>query len=122
MLLVGLILGLTHIGKKVKDEAKKQEEELEYLRQIAASQDEQLKTMTQQTSTLLAQQEQMSQNFIEQKNQYALALEQVKTAAAAAPQPKRGALDDALDELESDFNSMDEDEAVEKIKNWIDNI
>lgn len=124
MLLIGLILGLGHIGKKVKDESKKQEEELEYLRKIAASQDEQLKTMAQQTTTLLAQQEQMTQNFLEQKNQYALAIEQAKTAAQSAPraQRNRGDLEEALNELETDFNSMDENEAVEKIKNWIDNV
>jgi len=124
MLLIGLILGLGHIGKKVKDESKKQEEELEYLRKIAANQDEQLKTMAKQATTLLAQQEQMTQNFLEQKNQYALAIEQAKTAALAAPKnnKNRGDLQEALSELETDFNSMDENEAVEKIKNWIDNV
>ncbi len=120
ILSIGLILGLGHIGKKVKDEAKKQEEELEYLRQIAASQEQQLKDVTQQASSLIAQQEQMAQSFIEQKNQYALALEQAKSAAAATKAPKHN-LSDAIDELESDFNSMDENEAIEKIKNWIEN-
>ena len=109
ILSIGLILGLGHIGKKVKDEAKKQEEELEYLRQIAASQEQQLKDVTQQASSLIAQQEQMAQSFIEQKNQYALALEQAKSAAAATKAPKHN-LSDAIDELESDFNSMDENE------------
>jgi len=117
MLLVGLVGGLSHIGKKVKAEAKKQEEELEYLRQIAASQEQQLKDVTNQASNLIAQQEQMAQNFIEQKNQYALALEQAKTMAQAAP---KNNLSEAIDELESDFNSIDENEAIEKIKNWIE--
>ena len=117
ILAVGLIFGLSHIGKKVKKEAKKQEEELEYLRQVAASQEEQIKSVTAQASNLIAQQEQMAQNFIEQKNQYALALEQAKSMAKAAP---RHDLTDAIDELESDFNSMDENEAIEKIKNWIE--
>lgn len=119
MLLVGLIFGLGHIGKKVKKEAKKQEEELEYLRQVAAQQEQQLKSVTAQASTLIAQQEQMAQNLIEQKNQYALALEQAKSMASAKPAPKHE-LVDAIDELESDFNSMDENEAIEKIKNWIE--
>ena len=117
LLAVGLIFGLSHIGKKVKNEARKQEEELEYLRQVAANQEEQIKTVTAQASNLIAQQEQMAQNFIEQKNQYALALEQAKSMAAAAP---KNHLSDAIDELESDFNSMDENEAIEKIKNWIE--
>ena len=117
LLAVGLMFGLSHIGKKVKNEAKKQEEELEYLRQVAASQEEQIKSVTAQASNLIAQQEQMAQNFIEQKNQYALALEQAKSMAAAAP---KSHLTDAIDELESDFNSMDENEAIEKIKNWIE--
>ncbi len=117
LLLAGLVGGLGHIGKKVKAEAKKQEEELEYLRQIAASQEQQLKDVTNQASNLIAQQEQMAQNFIEQKNQYALALEQAKSLAQSAPKHN---LSDAIDELESDFNSMDENEAIEKIKNWIE--
>lgn len=131
MLLVGLILGLGHIGKKVKSEARKQEEELEYLRQIAASQEQQLKDVTAQASSLIAQQEQMAQNMIEQKNQYTLALEQVKTAqeeavAAARAQAAQqrtptSVLADTIDELESDFNSLDENDAIEKLKNWIDN-
>lgn len=118
LLLAGLILGLGHIGKKVKNEARKQEEELEYLRQVTANQEQQLKDVTKQASNLIAQQEQMTQNFIEQKNQYALALEQAKSMSKAGP---RYNLDEAIDELESDFNSMDENEAVEKLKNWIEN-
>ena len=121
LLLIGLVFGLSHIGKKVKNEAKKQEEELEYLRQVTESQEKQLKNVTQQASNLIAQQEQMTQNFIEQKNQYALALEQAKSMAAAKPAARNYNLDEAIDELESDFNSMDENEAIEKIKNWIDN-
>ena len=118
LLLIGLIFGLSHIGKKVKNEAKKQEEELEYLRQVTANQEKQIKDVTQQASNLIAQQEEMTQNFIEQKNQYALALEQAKSIAK--PSPKYN-LNEAIDELESDFNSMDENEAIEKLKNWIDN-
>jgi len=117
LLLIGLVFGLTHIGKKVKNEAKKQEEELEQLRQIAANQEEQLKNVTAQASNLIAQQEQMTQSFIEQQNQYALALEQAKSMSTAVP---KNNLSDAIDELESDFNSMDENEAIEKIKNWIE--
>ncbi|MBQ2983870.1 MAG: hypothetical protein IJD57_03655 [Candidatus Gastranaerophilales bacterium] len=118
---IGLIFGLSHIGKKVKNEAKKQEEELEYLRQIAASQEQQLKTVTQQATTLIAQQEKMAQNLIEQKEQYAIAIEQAKSIAQTQAQPRgNNALDNAIEELESDFNSMDENEAIEKIKNWIE--
>ena len=123
LLLIGLILGLGHIGRKVKSETKKQEEELEYLRQVTATQEQQLKEVTSQASNLIAKQEQMAQNMIEQKNQYTLAIEQVKNQAAAA-QAKAEApkinLADAIDELETDFNSVDENEAIEKIKNWIE--
>ena len=124
ILLVGLILGLGHIGRKVKSETKKQEEELEYLRQITATQEQQLKQVTSQASNLIAKQEQMAQNMIEQKNQYTLAIEQVKSAQAAQAKANASAprnnLADALDELETDFNSIDEAEAIEKIKNWIE--
>ena len=126
LLLIGLIAGLTHIGGKVKNETKKQEEELEYLRQVTASQEQQLKEVTSQASNLIAKQEQMAQNMIEQKNQYTLAIEQVKSAQAAQAQqaqtvtiPKVN-FAEAIDELETDFNSVDETEAIEKIKNWIE--
>ena len=104
--------------KQPKEEPKKQEEELEYLRQIASNQEQQLKDVSAQASNLIAQQEQMTQNFIEQKNQYALALEQAKSMAQQAPKTELG---DAIVELESDFNSIDENEAIEKLKNWIEN-
>lgn len=120
ILLVGLILGLSHIRKRVRDASRKQEEELEYLRQIAADQERQLKDVTKQASSLIEQQEKMTQNFIEQKNQYALALEQAKSMAQQASAAKKGNLAEAIDELESDFNSLDENEAIEKIKNWIE--
>ena len=127
ILLVGLILGLSHIGGKVKKETKKREEELEYLRQVTETQEQQLKEVTTQASNLIAKQEQMAQNMIEQKNQYTLALEQVKNAqaeAAKASANNTSALgikfEDAIDELETDFDSVDETEAIEKIKNWIE--
>ena len=99
------------------------------MRKITATQEEQLKTVKEQASNLIAQQEEMAQNLVEQKNQYALAIEQVKTAqeeaaeAIAKAQAKMGSKSsfaDTLDELESDFNSVDEAEAIEKIKNWIE--
>ena len=121
LLLIGLILGLSHIGKKVKDANKKQQEELEYLREVAATQEQQLKDVTTQANSLIAQQEQMAQNMLEQKNEYTLAIEQAKNMATAQIQNNnRGNLADAIDELESDFNSMDENEAIEKLKNWIE--
>ncbi|MBR2068218.1 MAG: hypothetical protein IJ877_00515 [Candidatus Gastranaerophilales bacterium] len=130
ILLIGLVVGLSHIGGKVKTEARKQEEELEYLRQVTATQEQQLKEVTSQASNLIAKQEQMAQNLIEQKNQYTLAIEQVKSAQAAAAQAQAQAaqaqamprfnLSDAIDELETDFNAVDESEAIEKIKNWIE--
>ena len=121
VLLVGLVFGLNHIGKKVKAEAKKQEEELEYLREVTANQEQQLKSVTAQATNLIAQQEQMAQSFIEQKNQYALAIEQAKSMASAQTNNSRYNLAEAIDELETDFNAIDENEAIEKIKNWIEN-
>ena len=62
----------------------------------------------------------MAQNMIEQQNQYTLALEQVKTAQIQPQNNSKYNLSETIDELESDFNSMDENEAIEKIKNWIE--
>ena len=80
-----------------------------------------MKTVTEQASNLIEKHEQMTQNFIEQKNQYALAIEQAKSMASAQTNNSRYNLAEAIDELETDFNAIDENEAIEKIKNWIEN-
>ena len=120
MLVFGLIIGLSHIGKKVKDANAKQQEELEYLREITATQEQQLKDVTTQANNLIAQQEQMAQNMLEQNSKYTLAIEHAKSMSSQSQNSDRGNLADTIDELESDFNSMDENDAIEKLKSWIE--
>ena len=50
----------------------------------------------------------------------AQANQQQAIAQQHQPQTPKYNLADAIDDLETDFNSVDEEEAIEKIKNWIE--
>ena len=130
LLLVGLGFGLRHIMQKVKKEAQRQEEELALLRKKAQEQEKQLNDVNLKAAELIQKQAQMAQNLIEQQNLHAAAIAQAAasqgTAPAAAPQPQphNGTNDDikdVLNELSMDFSELDENEAAEKLKNWIEN-
>ena len=130
LLLVGLGFGLRHIMQKVKKEAQRQEEELALLRKKAQEQEKQLNDVNLKAAELIQKQAQMAQNLIEQQNLHAAAIAQAAAsqgaapAAAPQPQPHNGTNDDikdVLNELSMDFNELDENEAAEKLKNWIEN-
>ena len=132
ILLTGLGFGLRHIAQKVRRESEKQEEELELLRKKAEEQEKQLSDVNKKAAELIEKQAQMAQNLIEQQN---LQMLQAQQAAAAAMETARhnaavaantGRMDSSLDiadelsELSMDFNDIDENLAVEKLKNWIE--
>ena len=130
LLLVGLGFGLRHIMQKVKKEAQRQEEELALLRKKAQEQEKQLNDVNLKAAELIQKQAQMAQNLIEQQNLHAAAIAQAAAsqgaapAAAPQPQPHNGTNDDikdVLNELSMDFSELDENEAAEKLKNWIEN-
>lgn len=124
-LLVGLGFGLKHIAQRVRQEAQRQEEELELLRRKAEEQEKQLQDVNQKAAELIQKQAAMAQNLIEQQNMQMLQAQQAAaTAAANEPQghySKRIVnVDDEIEELSMDFNEIDEADAVEKLKNWIE--
>ena len=69
------------------------------------------------------------QNLIEQQNLHAAAIAQAAASQGTAPlnaqaEPQNSVnndIKDALDELSMDFSELDENEAAEKLKNWIEN-
>jgi len=128
-LLVGLGFGLKHITQKVRRESERQEEELELLRRKAEDQEKQLKDVNMKAAELIQKQAQMAQNLIEQQNMQMIQAQQAAAAAMANspqgahsnPHPQRPVdINDELKELSMDFNDLDENLAVEKLKNWIE--
>lgn len=131
ILLAGLGFGLRHIMQKVKKEAQRQEEELALLRKKAQEQEKQLNDVNMKAAELIQKQAQMAQNLIEQQqNIHAAAIAQAQAAQGVnmSQQVRTGVqnvsdddIKDALNELSMDFNELDENEATEKLKNWIEN-
>ena len=126
LLLCGLGFGLRHIMQKVKKESHRQEEELELLRKQAQAQEKQLNDVNLNAAELIQKQAQMAQNLIEQQNLHAAAIAQAQAQGGQAqtvqnPQPQAdNDIKDTLDELSMDFSELDENEAAEKLKNWIE--
>ncbi len=108
---VGLIGGLRHISGKVKQEQEKQLEEIEMLREKTYEQDKQLRDVNLRAAELTEKQSQMAQGLIEQ---------QQRTSVPPVQQSYPSELDNTLKDISSDLESLDEDEAGEKIKNWIE--
>ena len=127
ILLTGLGFGLRHIMQKVKKEAQKQEEELALLRKKSQEQEKQLNDVNMKAAELIQKQAQMAQNLLEQQNLQAAAIAQAAAGQAIAqntpppPAADNNNIKDTLDELSMDFNELDENEAAEKLKNWIEN-
>ena len=110
------------------------QEELEQLRQKAKEQEKQLKDVNTKAQELIQRQAAMAQNLLEQQNLQKLQAQQAQAAAQAA-QAAQGApvqteqkpkktkdadIEDAISELAADYSSVDDMEAIEKLKSWIE--
>lgn len=109
---VGLGGGLKYISTKVKSEQEKQLEEIETLREKTYDQERQLRDVHLKAAELTEKQSQMAQGLIEQQ--------QRTTAPQPVQQPYSNELSNTLKDISSDLEGLDEDEAGEKIKNWIE--
>lgn len=133
-LLIGLGFGLRYLAMRVKKEAQRHQEELEQLRQKAKEQEKQLKDVNTKAQELIQRQAAMAQNLLEQQNLQKLQAQQAQAAAQAA-QAAQGApvqteqkpkktkdadIEDAISELAADYSSVDDMEAIEKLKSWIE--
>lgn len=107
-IVVGLFGGLKHISAKVKSEQRKQKEELELLREKSFDQERQLRDVNLKAAELIEKQSQMAQGLIEQQQRETI------------PQARSIELDSALSDLKTDLEGIDENEAGEKIKSWIE--
>ena len=131
-LLIGLGFGLRYIAMRVKKEAERHQEELEQLRQKAKEQEKQLKDVNSKAQELIQRQAAMAQNLLEQQNLQKLQAQQAQAQAQAQaqgapvqtqakPQKTKDAdIEDKISELAADYSSVDDMEAIEKLKSWIE--
>lgn len=131
MLLVGMGFGLKHISTRVRLEAQKQQEDVMMLKEKALKQDKQLQDVNTKATELIQRQAQMAQNLLEQEHMHSLQIQQLQHEASMASAKRNpdgleeikatGNLIETLNELSMDFNEVDETEAVDELKKWIDN-
>lgn len=105
----GLVGGLKHISSKVKKEQEKQKEALEMLREKTQEQDKQLRDVNLKAAELIERQTQMAQGLIEQQRR-----------EVASPPAYGRDFDNAMVDLKTELENLDEEEAGEKIKSWIE--
>lgn len=108
LLAFGLFFGHKALTQKINAAKAAQEEELMRLREMNEAQEKQIKDLSVNAADMIQKQSQLQQGLLEQQN---------KPAAI----PTSGAeIRDALRELKREFDGVDEGEAGEKIRSWIE--
>ncbi|MDD3436702.1 MAG: flagellar M-ring protein FliF C-terminal domain-containing protein [Candidatus Gastranaerophilales bacterium] len=106
MIILGLGGGLKYISGKVKAAQERQREELAMLQEKTFEQERQLRDVNLKAAELIEKQAQMAQGLIEQQQREVV-------------NPSYD-LNNTINDLKSDLEGIDEYEAGEKIKNWIE--
>lgn len=104
----GLIGGFLFVHSKMKKAQEEQAREMEMLKNRTDNQDRQLQDVSLKASELIEKQTQLAQGLLEQQQKEYI------------PAPPPYAMTDAINELRSDLEAIDENEAGEKIKSWIE--
>lgn len=107
-MIIGLGFGLKYLSNKMKAAQERQRQEIEMLQEKTYEQELQLRDVNLKAAELIEKQAQMAQGLIEQQQREVM------------PTSRASELDSAIGDLRSDLEGMDEDEAGEKIKNWIE--
>ena len=103
----GLFFGHKALSQKIAAAKESQQEELMRLRQMNEAQEKQIKDLSANAADLIAKQSQLQQGLIEQQNRPA-----IRSSGAD--------IRDALRELKREFDGVDDSEAGEKIRSWIE--
>lgn|SRR5574344_910431 len=110
-IVIGLAGGLKYISKKVKAAQERQRQELEELQEKTYEQERQLRDVNLKAAELTEKQNKMAQGLIEQQQR----------EVVPPPISNMGnELNDTLNEIKSDLDELDGEDAGEKIKNWIE--
>lgn len=121
ILFVGLIFGLKYIAGRVAAEQDRHNAELEQLRAKTIEQEQQLRDVNTKAQELIQRQAAMAQNLIEQQNIQKLQAQQAAAQAQmAAMKENNSDMSDAIDELATNYSEIDDIEAIEKLKSWIE--
>ena len=107
LLAFGLFFGHKALSQKINAEKAAQEEELIRLREQNADQEKQLKNLSVNAADMLTKQSQLQQGLLEQQNRPSV-------HASGAD------IREALKELKREFDGVDDSEAGEKIRSWIE--
>ena len=107
LLAFGLLFGHKALSQKINSAKAAQEDELNRLRVQNEAQEKQIKDLSINAANLIEQQSQLQQGLIEQQNRPA-----VHTSGAE--------IREALKELKREIDGVDESEAGERIRSWIE--
>jgi len=107
LLAFGLFFGHKALTQKINSAKEAQEEEMIRLRQQNEAQDKQLKDLSMNAADLIEKQSQLQQGLLEQQN---------RPAIHASGSDIR----EALRDLKREFDGVDEGEAGERIRSWIE--
>jgi flagellar biosynthesis/type III secretory pathway M-ring protein FliF/YscJ len=108
LLAFGLLLGHKALTQKIKSAKEAQEEELQRLRAQNEAQEQQIKDLSMNAADMIEKQSQLQQGLIEQQNRPAA----IPTSGAE--------IREALRELKREFDGVDENDAGERIRSWIE--
>lgn len=106
--IIGIGGGLKYLSNKLKAAQERQRREIEMLQEKTYEQELQLRDVNLKAAELIEKQTQMAQGLIEQQQREVM------------PPPRSSELDSTISDLRSDLEGMDDDDAGEKIKNWIE--
>lgn len=107
LLAFGLFFGQKALTQKINSAKAIQEEELIRLREQNEAQERQIKDLSANAADMIAKQSQLQQGLIEQQNRPS-----IRSSGAE--------IRDALKELKREFDGIDESEAGERIRSWIE--
>ena len=107
LLAFGLFFGQKALTQKINSAKAAQEEELIRLREQNEAQEQQIKSLSANAADMIAKQSQLQQGLLEQQNRPS-----IKTSGAD--------IRDALKEIKREFDGVDESEAGERIRSWIE--
>lgn len=107
LLVIGLFFGHKILTHKINSAKAAQEEELVRLREQNEAQEKQIRDLSANAADMIAKQSQLQQGLIEQQNRPS-----VHSSGAE--------IRDALRELKREFDGVDDTEAGERIRSWIE--
>lgn len=107
---------IAHVSGKIRAARDEQKRDVENLRRLASQQEQQIQEMTQRAKQLTAQQSELAQGLVEQQQRGAIT-QQATPAAANITNDK---LLEVLSGISADISDIEEDEAADKIKSWIE--